>query len=121
MTDYYHEQSSPTLIDHNPIYIQVLKSFITQIDKGQRTYNTPLAPFNRRNSLQDAIQECVDLLFYLHNEDYERQIWMDFIRDVVNEYEKVVPLASATLPRKLVDALDNLSLALRHMEAEGDG
>lgn len=110
-----NEQPAPIPVEHPPTYLPVLKSILTQMEKGMRTYGTPLAPFNGRNQLSDAIQECTDLLFYLHNEHHERQMLLEFCQAVVEEYEKVSPMAEVTLPRKFVDSLENLALCVRQI------
>ncbi len=100
----------------NPTYIPVLRSILSQMEKGFKTYNTPLTPFNGGDQLSDAIQECTDLLFYLHNEQHERQILIEAVREVVEEYQKISPMAEVTLPRKFVDGLETLSQLVEQMD-----
>jgi hypothetical protein len=91
---------------------------IERMDKGQRTYGTQLQPFNGRSNLQDAAEEAADLVQYLVNEMYERELLEGFLQELVDEYEKVKPMAVATLPARFTDALENVSLWLRQSRGE---
>jgi hypothetical protein len=91
---------------------------IERMEKGQRIYGTQLQPFNGRRNLQDAAEEAADLVQYLVNEMYERELLEGFLQELVDEYEKVKPMVAATLPAKFTDSLENVSLWLRQVKGE---
>lgn len=59
-------------------YNQALKMFIKACDErnafGKEKYGTPLQPFNGRDSLQDAIEEALDLVVYLKTAILEEEM-----------------------------------------------
>ena len=66
-----------TLLEAKKQYNELFHELVTEqiqrrIDKGMETYGTPLKPFNGRDALQDALEEAIDLVFYLTQAIYER-------------------------------------------------
>ena len=118
MTNFQH-QNPPSPSDHPPINTRVLKLMIERMERGHRIYGTHLQPFNNRSNLQDAAEEAADLVQYLVNEIYERELLESFLHELVEEYEKVKPVATATLSIKFIDALENISFWLRQAKGEG--
>lgn len=43
-----------------------------RVAAGVRTYGVPLQPYNGRDALRDALEECYDLCFYLRQVMFER-------------------------------------------------
>lgn len=57
----------------NPEVMELfLKDLKARYEEGVRRYGVPLQPFNRRDPLQDAYEEAMDLAFYLRQAIYER-------------------------------------------------
>lgn len=64
------------------IWPALIKEMQSRHEKGLKTYGRALTPFNARNSLQDAIEESLDLCAYLKQSIEERDVIVDFLKKV---------------------------------------
>mgnify|MGYP001014114983 CR=1 FL=1 len=54
------------------VFFEVMKDICARADAGQKKYGTMLRTENGRNALNDAIQEAIDLVFYLKQAAMEK-------------------------------------------------
>lgn len=59
------DQPAPTPNDQPAVWDLVLADMRARDAVGRERYGTALQPFNGRDSLTDAYQECLDLVVYL--------------------------------------------------------
>jgi hypothetical protein len=52
--------------------VRAMEAILERTRRGVATYGHPLRPYNGRDSLQDAVEECADLLQYLLNAQAEK-------------------------------------------------
>lgn len=67
-------QPAPKQNNHKPTWHLVIEDMLARDGVGRKRYNTPLQPFNGRDSLQDAYEEALDLCVYLKNAIEERKV-----------------------------------------------
>lgn len=60
-------QPTPKPNERKPTWHLVIQDMLERDGVGRRKYNTPLQPYNGRDSLQDAYEEALDLCVYLKN------------------------------------------------------
>lgn len=68
----FNGQPAPKQNNHKPTWHLVIQDMLERDGVGRRRYNTPLQPYNGRDSLQDAYEEALDLCVYLKNAIEER-------------------------------------------------
>lgn len=68
----FREQPAPVRNDHEPVWENVIQDMWKRHQKGVETYGVPLQPFNGRDALQDAYEECLDMAVYLRQAIEER-------------------------------------------------
>lgn len=68
----FNGQPAPKQNNHKPTWHLVIEDMLARDGVGRKRYNTPLQPFNGRDSLQDAYEEALDLCVYLKNAIEER-------------------------------------------------
>lgn len=59
---------------HSPVWELVLQDMRLRDAMGREKYGVPLQPFNNRDALWDAYQEALDLVVYLRQVIYERDL-----------------------------------------------
>lgn len=64
----------PVKNEHPAVWDLVMQDIKEREDYGIKTYGTRLQPFNGRNALIDAYQELLDLVVYLRQMIYEKEI-----------------------------------------------
>lgn len=70
--DGFKRQQSPVRNDQEPVWKSVIQDMWQRHQKGVETYGVPLQPFNGRDALQDAYEECLDMAVYLRQAIEER-------------------------------------------------
>ena len=68
------DQPPPVHNDHDAVWALVMRDVETRNRTGIERYGTPLQPFNGRDALVDAYQEALDLVVYLRQAIYERDL-----------------------------------------------
>lgn len=63
-------QPEPSL--HPPVWTMVITDMRARDRMGLKKYGTQLRPYNGRDALVDAYQECLDQAVYLRQAIYER-------------------------------------------------
>lgn len=66
------EQVSPTTNECPPMWEVVIQDMDKRNVNGIAKYRVPLQPFNGRDALQDAYEECLDMAVYLRQCIWER-------------------------------------------------
>ena len=66
-------QPEPEMNTSTPIHALVMADLAERLQKGIRTYGTPLQAGNGRNHLWDAYEEVLDLACYLRAEIEETE------------------------------------------------
>lgn len=68
------EEVPPSESGYPPVWELVLRDMHTRDLMGRNKYGMPLQPFNGRDALWDAYQEALDLVVYLRQAIYERDL-----------------------------------------------
>ena len=71
MTDPTKEQPAPQPSEHPAVWSLVMIDMAKRDVAGVEKYGTRLKPFNGRDALIDAYQECLDQAVYLRQAIYE--------------------------------------------------
>lgn len=66
------QQPMPTRNDRPACWDMVISDMGQRDYTGFRRYNTRLQPFNGRDALRDAYEECLDMAVYLRQALFER-------------------------------------------------
>lgn len=66
------EQPPPIPNAYPPIHWLVLEDIARRAEEGRRKYGTYLQPWNGRDALVDAYEECLDMASYLKQAIQER-------------------------------------------------
>ena len=106
-------QPLPTPNDRPHITDLVMQDLSDRKALGIARYNTPLQPFNGRDSLQDAYEECLDQALYLRQ-------WMQEKDELMAALDS---LFSATTPdegRKAVRRIEAVYLKLTKGENDAN-
>jgi hypothetical protein len=72
MSDVVREQAAPEANHLPAVWELVLADMAARDADGRQKYGVPLQPFNGRDPLVDAYQECLDQSVYLRSAIYER-------------------------------------------------
>jgi hypothetical protein len=69
-------QYEPDPIPNNQVAVWelVIADMQKRDEMGREKYGTPLQPFNGRDALWDAYQEALDLVVYLRQAIFEREV-----------------------------------------------
>ena len=68
------DQPPPIRNDEPAMWNLVIADMVERDRVGRARYGTPLQPHNGRDALIDAYQEALDLVVYLRQVIYERQV-----------------------------------------------
>lgn len=74
MTNKLVNEQEPPRPSKGDVWLLVLKDMEERRLLGIDKYGTPLQPFNGRDPLIDAYQECLDLCVYLRQAIEERKV-----------------------------------------------
>ncbi len=91
-------QPQPTTNDRAHITDLVIQDLCDRKALGIQRYGTPLQPFNSRNSLQDAYEECLDQALYLRQWMQEKHELMAALDDL---FSATTPIEGRQAIRKV--------------------
>lgn len=70
-------QPEPVANDLPAVWTLVIDDMQSRHEVGVKRYGTPLQPFNGRDALRDAYDECLDMAVYLRQAIIERDAAKD--------------------------------------------
>ncbi len=111
------EQPAPIPNDLPAVWDLVIADMQARDALGLKRYGTRLQPHNGRDALLDAYQEAQDLVVYLRQEMYERRVFADLVRQLLDRVDH--------LPRRIGGdehgELRSLAELVRQALSERDG
>jgi hypothetical protein len=70
---------------HRPVYESLIEAIQERACFGLDKYGTHLQPFNGRNALNDALQESLDMNFYLMQKVVELEEQLESVKKICRE------------------------------------
>ena len=89
MSDVVREQAAPEKNGLPAVWELVLADMAARDADGRRKYGVPLQPFNGRDPLVDAYQECLDQSVYLRSAIYEREALLARVAELEAEVARL--------------------------------
>lgn len=71
--------------DHRPVYESLIEAIHERASFGFEKYGTHLKPHNGRNALNDALQESLDMNFYLMQKVVELEDQLESVKKLCRE------------------------------------
>ena len=75
----------PQKNQHRPVYESLIEAIQERACFGLDKYGTHLQPFNGRNALNDALQESLDMNFYLMQKVVELEEQLESVKKICRE------------------------------------